>query len=87
VARAASASKPILEERDGVLHVTWDAAADPIVSVVHVGERDTTLALRLQGGSADLPLGGLPKGGRFLVRGSDGLNSRKPSSHPRLRDD
>ncbi len=77
-ARRAGAA-PVILERDGRLHITWDAAADPIVSVVHeVDGRSTVLALRLTGGSADLPLEGLPKGGRFVVRGGDGMNHRKP---------
>jgi hypothetical protein len=73
---ASQAEEAVALERDGVLHVTWDAKASPYVSVVHEGAVRTTLALRLQGGSADLPLEGLPKGGRFVVTGSDGCNPK-----------
>jgi len=72
----AAGAAPRIEERDGHLHLTWDAAAHPFLSVVHVGTGRTTLALRLQGGSADLPLEGLPSGGRFVIQAGDGLRSR-----------
>jgi hypothetical protein len=77
---------PVLEERDGILHVTWDAKAMPYVSIVHEGATRTTLALRLQGGSADLPLAGLPKGGHFTVQGGDGVNHRPAAAQARARE-
>ena len=58
------------------LRLAWDASVHPYVDVVHEGEAGaTTLALHLTGGTAELPLAGLPPGGRFRVRYSDGLNA------------
>jgi hypothetical protein len=59
-----------VEERDGVAHLAWDAALHPCLSVFHEGAHRTALALYLTGGSADLPLEGLPKGGRFVFHPS-----------------
>ena len=61
-------------EADGSLHLTWDPVLHPFVNVLHEGTRRTTLALHLGGGSASVPLAGLPTGGRFTVQFSDGLN-------------
>ena len=64
-ARAVAGEVTVIE-RDGVAHVTWDAAAHPCVSVFHEGAQRTALGLYLTGGSAELPLEGLPKGGRLV---------------------
>ena len=75
-AALAAGGAPRMEERNGYLHVTWDPAVHPFLSVVHEGAARTSLALRLQGGTADLPLEGLPSGGRFVLQAGDGLRSR-----------
>lgn len=64
-------------EAAGQLQVTWDAARYPFLSVTHVGAKRSTLALDLQGGSATLPVGALPAGGRFEFSLSDGLNGER----------
>jgi hypothetical protein len=64
----------VVREAAGSLHLEWDARLHPYVSVIHQGERRTTLGLHLTGGSADLSLAGLPEGGRFVIHYSDGLN-------------
>jgi len=65
-----------VREASGRLHLVWNASVHPYVDVVHEGEAgSTTLALHLTGGTADLPLEGLPPGGRIRVRYSDGLAS------------
>lgn len=64
-------------EQAGVLHVSWDAAHHPYLSVTHIGMKRSVLALELSGGSAALPLGALPAGGRFEFGLSDGLNSER----------
>ena len=75
-----------VREEDGALLLTWDAVAHPYVNVFHEGTRRTTLALHLTGGSARVPLAGLPEAGRFSVHFSDGLNpvirgfSRSPAA-------
>jgi hypothetical protein len=66
-----------VSERNGVLHVEWDASLHTWVSVFHEGAARTTLALHLTGGSADLPLAGLPAGGRYAIHYSDGLNTTR----------
>ncbi|GLH72923.1 hypothetical protein GETHLI_14250 [Geothrix limicola] len=65
----------VVRESDGTLHLEWDALAHPFVSVLHEGTRRTTLGLNLSGGSADLPLDGVPSGGQFVIHFSDGLNA------------
>ena len=65
----------VIRETPGNLHLEWDAAAHPYVNVLHEGATRTTLALHLRGGSADLPLKGLPAGGHFSIHYSDGLNT------------
>jgi hypothetical protein len=75
LAGAAQEGSLVAREQDGKLHLVWDAAVHPWVSVFHEGAQRTTLALHLTGGSADLPLAGVPEGGRFLVHYSDGLNA------------
>ena len=62
-------------ERAGRLTPTWDASTLRHLSVVHVGDRRTVLALDLMGGSASLATDALPAGGRFEFIGSDGINS------------
>jgi hypothetical protein len=61
-------------ESGGMLHLEWDPALHPYVNVMHEGAQRTTLALHLTGGRADLPVTGLPAGGRFVIHYSDGLN-------------
>jgi len=73
-ASAAEAGSLVAQEAGGVLHLEWDAAVHPYVNVLHEGAVRTTLALHLTGGSADLPVAGLPAGGRFVLHYSDGLN-------------
>jgi len=65
----------VVREAAGRLHLEWDASLHPWVNVLHEGAQRTTLALHLTGGTADLPLDGLPAGGSFVVHYSDGLNS------------
>jgi hypothetical protein len=73
VARAADGLVTV-EERNGVAHLEWDAAVHPCLSVFHEGEHRTALALYLTGGSADLPLEGLPKGGHLVFHPSPAEN-------------
>ncbi len=68
-----------LQEEAGVLTLTWNPKAHPWAMVAHVskaGER-TTLGLWLEGGSATLPVEGLPEGGSFDISLSDGVNSER----------
>ena len=65
----------VVQESGHVLHLEWDAQAHPYVNVLYEGSSRTTLALNLTGGSADLPLAGLPPGGQFVIHYSDGLNA------------
>jgi hypothetical protein len=74
VEAAAADGSLVLRETAGTLHLEWDASLHPYVNVFHQGAARTTLALHLTGGSADLPVGELPAGGRFVVQYSDGLN-------------
>lgn len=74
-APATRSRAPEARESAGVLHLEWDAGTHPFVHVLHEGAQRTTLALNLTGGSADLPLAGLPEGGRFVIHASDGLNT------------
>jgi hypothetical protein len=63
-----------LAERDGELHLGWDASVWPRLALTRVGvEGRTALALDLRGGAAVLPLAGLPDGGVFEVAASDGI--------------
>jgi Peptidase M66 len=64
-------------ETAGQLQVAWDASRYPYLSVTHLGAKRSTLAMDLQGGSATLPVGALPAGGRFEFGLSDGLNSER----------
>lgn len=68
-------AEPVVQEEGPVLKVRWDPAVHPYLTVVHEGEARTTLALNRGSGSVDLPLEGLPPGGRFRVIRSDGLNT------------
>ena len=64
----AAAPAPIsLTDRNGRLEVRWTATVFPHATVIHVGDRRTTLGLFLTGGAIALPTGGLPPGGRFEV--------------------
>jgi hypothetical protein len=64
-------------EQAGVLHVSWDAARHPYLSVTHIGMKRSVLALQLEGGSATLPVAALPPGGQFEFGLSDGLNGER----------
>ncbi len=77
VALAASAQDGslVVQESGEVLHLEWDAQAHPFVNVLYEGSNRMTLGLHLSGGSADLPVAGLPPGGRFVIHYSDGLNA------------
>jgi hypothetical protein len=76
---AEGTATPLLQsgESAGQLQVTWDASRYPLLSVTHVGAKRSVLAMDLQGGSATLPVGALPAGGRFEFGLSDGLNSER----------
>lgn len=63
-------------EKDGRLVLSWNHLAFPHLMVQHVGEATTTLALRLSGGKAEIPLVGVPEGGRFVFRFAQGLGGR-----------
>lgn len=74
--RDAASGSLVVREDAGRLHLSWNASVHPYVDVVHEGATgSTTLALHLTGGTADLPLEGLPPGGRIRVRYSDGLTA------------
>ena len=75
VAASAQDGSLVVQEAGGVLHLEWDAQTHPYVNVLYEGSSRTTLALSLTGGSADLPVAGLPAGGQFVVHYSDGLNA------------
>jgi len=75
VAAAALDGSLVVREAGGVLHLEWDATAHPYVNVFQEGTGRTTLGLHLTGGRVDLPVGGLPAGGRFVIHYSDGLNA------------
>jgi len=62
-------------EVGGNLELTWDATT--YLSVIHVGEKRTTLALDLRGGKGSVSLMGLPTGGSFEFILSDGMNSTR----------
>lgn len=75
----AARSKPQVQatEQSGALRLSWDASTHRYLTVSHVGggAKRTTLAQDLDGGSASLPLEGLPAGGHLEFSLSDGLNS------------
>ncbi|MDR3683271.1 MAG: M66 family metalloprotease [Geothrix sp.] len=75
VTASAQGGSLVVQETGGLLHLEWDAQAHPYVNVFYEGSSRTTLALNLRGGSADLPLAGLPAGGQFVIHYSDGLNA------------
>ncbi len=52
-------------EKSGTLHVTWDDSEYSSISIVHVGARRTTLALRATGGDVRVSTADLPAGGSF----------------------
>ncbi|MCA8943588.1 MAG: hypothetical protein KDB80_13575, partial [Planctomycetes bacterium] len=52
-------------ETDGTLHVRWNAADFPSLSVVHCGALRTTVGLRVTGGDVSLDTSALPNGGSF----------------------
>lgn len=64
-----------VQETPGWLHLAWDVQAHPYLNLFHEGAHRTTLGLHLAGGRADVPLDGLPAGGRFVLHFSDGLNA------------
>ncbi len=73
----ALAVKPLIQmsEQLGVLQLNWDAVQHPYLTVTWAGDKRSTLAQDLQGGSASLSLRDLPAGGSFEFSLSDGLNS------------
>lgn len=62
----------------GKLAVTWDAQAEPFVSVLHVAAdgRKTVVASGLTGGTASVDVSALPAGGRFEVSLSSSVRGR-----------
>ncbi len=66
-----------LTEQGGELRLSWDATRYPYLTLTHVGERRSTLAQDLKGGTATLPAAGLPAGGSFELSLSDGLNAAR----------
>jgi hypothetical protein len=80
----AQADKLRLEERANNLQVTWNAAAYPYASLIHVsdgGER-TTLSLWMEGGQQEVSLEGVSAGGRFEVQLSDGITAVVRQANP-----
>lgn len=82
VAAAAAPGAPAVQaivgwrEVGSRLELGWNAATHPFASVTHVGGgKRTVLALGLRGGRAKVDLTGLPRGGRFELSLSDGLNA------------
>jgi hypothetical protein len=72
-----------VREEGGALHLNWDSASHPYLSVTHVaGATRTTLAVDAQGGRAVLPVRGVAPGGQFEFSLSDGLNTRR-ATHAR----
>lgn len=62
-------------EREGVLRVRWDANAAPYLTVTHVGEERTVLAINRRNGTAEFPTAHLPARGSFEFGLSDGVNA------------
>ena len=75
IAKEICSGTATMTESDGFLHIRWNAAAHPYLTVSHEGAQRTTLALNLEGGSADLPIAELPSDGQFVLHFSDGLNT------------
>lgn len=71
----ASAPQTLVVEQGGALIVQWDAQSYPYLMVTHVGDKRSTLVVDAKGGKLNLPIQGLPAGGRFEFSFSDGLNS------------
>ena len=68
----------VFENEDGFLHLTWNSALHPGLSVVHRGGgQRQTLALDLEGGAASLPITGLPPGGSFELALRRGLELQR----------
>ena len=76
-AGAATATVTAIETA-GQLHLVWDASLEPFVTVTHVGADAvrTVLALKLEGGDAVVPTGGLPVKGRFEISYSSRASAR-----------
>jgi hypothetical protein len=78
-AQAASASStavPVVQEANGNLRLTWDAARHPYLTLTWVGNgQRRNLAQDLRNGSATLSTAELPAGGSFEIVVSDGLNT------------
>jgi hypothetical protein len=64
-------------EQGGVLTVQWDAQTYPYLMVTHVGDKRSTLIVDAKGGKLQLPIQGVPAGGRFELSFSDGLNAMR----------
>jgi hypothetical protein len=82
-AAPAAAAGPALIWREvrsgaaGQLHVNWNGAAYPHLTVTHVsGSARTVLALNPRGGTAQIDLSGVPAGGELEFSVSDGLNAQ-----------
>ncbi|WP_374509817.1 IPT/TIG domain-containing protein [Niveibacterium sp.] len=64
-------------EHDGQLDLRWNADRYPAVQVLHLGAIKTVLATQLSGGTATLPLTGIPAGGEFVFSLSNGFDARR----------
>lgn len=62
-------------EQGGTLTVQWDAQTYPYLMVTHVGDKRSTLIVDAKGGRLQLPIQGVPAGGRYELSFSDGLNT------------
>jgi uncharacterized protein YcgI (DUF1989 family) len=62
-------------EQGGTLTVQWDAQTYPYLMVTHVGDKRSTLIVDAKGGRLQLPIQGVPAGGRYELSFSDGLNA------------
>lgn len=71
----ASAPQMSAVEQGGVLTVQWDAQTYPYLMVTHVGDKRSTLIVDAKGGKLQLPIQGVPAGGRYELSFSDGLNA------------
>ncbi|MGQ5523520.1 IPT/TIG domain-containing protein [Chitinimonas sp. PSY-7] len=63
-------------EQDGMLLVSWNAAAFPSLTVTQVGSERRVLAMNLSGGSAKIPLTGIPAGGQYEFALAHALDAR-----------
>ncbi|QDQ27454.1 hypothetical protein FNU76_14410 [Chitinimonas arctica] len=73
---AAGPAKVDWREVGGELLLSWNATAYPRLSVTHVGSERQVLAAGLTGGSARLPMAGLPAGGKLEFSLGRALDAR-----------